>query len=71
MNQFREVQVEKYAAGATGENVFNLRRLYSRHPSNADCRRILAFVTGTLPRYIRVPGYIGYEGGLFNFHLLQ
>lgn len=45
-NDDGDFQAEKCSPGASGQNVFHLRRLYSRHPSNSECRRILAFVTG-------------------------
>lgn len=41
-----EVHIEKCAPGATGSNVYYLRRLRSCHPSNADFRRLIAFVHG-------------------------
>ena len=41
-----DIEVEKCTPEATG--YFKLRRLYCRHPSNSNFRRILAFVTGKL-----------------------
>ena len=38
--------VERCCPGATGDNVFYLRRLYSFHPSNSSFRRVIAIVTG-------------------------
>ena len=42
-----EVMVEKCSAEAAGR-VFYLRRLHSYHPSNADFRWMLAFVSGEI-----------------------
>ena len=41
-----EVNIEKVAPGATGENVYYLRRLHSVHPLNEGFRRIMAFICG-------------------------
>ena len=41
-----KVLVEKVAAGASGPNVYCLRRLHSVHPSNKDFRRIVAIIFG-------------------------
>ena len=43
-----EVFVEKAAEGATGDNVYYLRRLHSTHPSNKHFRRIVALISGDL-----------------------
>ena len=40
------VSIEKCAVGATGSNVYYLRRVRSTHPSNSDFRRLIAFVHG-------------------------
>jgi len=45
-NEDGEVELEKCAPGASGDNVFYLRRLHTSHPSNPGFRRILAFVSG-------------------------
>ena len=42
-----DVSIEKAAPGATGQNVYYLRRLHCVHPSHSDFRRILAFICGT------------------------
>ena len=43
-NQFDNVCIEKCAPGATGPNVYYLRRIRSSHPSNPNFRRLIAFV---------------------------
>ena len=40
--------VEKAAEGATGDNVYYLRRLHSTHPSNKHFRRMVALISGEL-----------------------
>ena len=47
-NRFNEVSIEKSAPGATGSNVYYLRRLRSWHPSNSEFRRLIAFVHGKI-----------------------
>ena len=42
------VIVEKMAPGATGDNVFYLKRLHSVHPSNKHFRRLVAIIYGRL-----------------------
>ena len=42
------VMIEKAAPGASGNNVYSLRRLHSVHPSNIEFRRVLAFLFGML-----------------------
>jgi hypothetical protein len=44
IDEFDKVFIEKCAAGATGQDVYYLRRLRSSHPSNPDFRRLIAFV---------------------------
>lgn len=41
-----KIELEKCVPGASGSNVYHLRRLYSSHPSNQAFRRILAFLSG-------------------------
>lgn len=41
-----EIDLEKCAPGASGDDIYYLRRLYSSHPSNPAFRRILAFLSG-------------------------
>ena len=41
-----QVVVEKAAPGASGDNVYSLRRLHSVHPSNVEFRRVLALLFG-------------------------
>ena len=43
-----EVFIEKCALGATGQNVYYLRRVRSSHPSNPEFRRLIAFVHSKL-----------------------
>ena len=45
-DEFDDVSIEKCAVGATGSNVYYLRRVRSSHPSNSDFRRLIAFVHG-------------------------
>ena len=40
------VEVERCAPGATGNNVYYLRRLHCNHPSNVNFRRLIAFISG-------------------------
>ena len=42
------IDVEKCAPGASGSNVYYLRRLHSVHPSNSSCRRLIALITGII-----------------------
>lgn len=46
IGDFDTVEIEKCAPGATGSNVYFLRRLRSCHPSNSEFRRVIAFVHG-------------------------
>ena len=41
-----DVNIEKATSGASGENVYYLRRLHSVHPSNSAFRRVLALLLG-------------------------
>ena len=43
-----EVEVERCAPGATGDNIYYLRRLHCYHPSNANFRRLIAFISGII-----------------------
>ena len=43
-----KVCVEKAAPGASGSNVYYLRRLHNVHPSNKGFRRIVAIICGML-----------------------
>ena len=43
-----DVEVERCAAGASGKDVYYLRRLHSIHPSNSQFRRLLAIVSGMI-----------------------
>lgn len=45
-DDFGDLTIEKCAPGATGPNVYYLRRLRSCHPSNCEFRRLIAFVHG-------------------------
>ena len=47
-NELESVTVEKCAPGASGSNVYYLRRLRSYCPSNHDVRRLMAFIHGQL-----------------------
>ena len=47
-----EPLIEKAAPGASGNNVYSLRRLHSVHPSNTEFRRVLAFLFGTCYEYM-------------------
>ena len=40
------VEIEKCASGATGSDIYHLRRLHSFHPSNSECKRLIALVSG-------------------------
>ena len=40
------IELERCAAGASGDNVYYLRRLHSTHPSNSSCRRLIALISG-------------------------
>jgi hypothetical protein len=42
------LSVEKCGNGATGASVVYLRRLHCTHPSNADFKRLICFVSGEL-----------------------
>ena len=43
-----KVHLEKCCPGASGEDIYYLRRLHMYHPSNSEFRRILAFTSGLL-----------------------
>ena len=45
-NEDDSVNIEKAANGASGKNVYYLRRLHSVHPSNTGFRRVLALLFG-------------------------
>ena len=45
-DDYGKVLVEKAAPGASGPNVYYLRRLHSVHPSNKGFRRIVAIIFG-------------------------
>ena len=40
------VKTEKCARGALGMDIYHLRRLHSVHPSNSECKRLIALITG-------------------------
>ena len=40
------ISIEKCEAGATGKNVMLLRRLHCMHPSNAEFKRLICFLSG-------------------------
>ena len=46
-----EIFIEKVATGASGSNVYYLRRIHCVHPSNSSFRRILAFICGKLGEF--------------------
>ena len=46
-----EVSIDKAAPGASGFNVYYLRRIHCVHPSNSSFRRILAFICGKVMFY--------------------
>lgn len=41
-----ELEFEKVSPGARSNDIFQLRRIYCKHPSNSNFQRLLAFVTG-------------------------
>ena len=45
------VYIEKAALGASGDNIFYLRRLHSVHPSNSEFRRLLTLFFGKFLHY--------------------
>ena len=45
------VYIEKAALGASGDNIFYLRRLHSVHPSNSEFRRLLVLLFGKFLHY--------------------
>ncbi len=59
-DEMNEVTIEKCAPGATGSNVYYLRRLHSYHPSNPKFRRLLAFISGV---YVRMHVCLCVGGG--------
>ena len=44
IDELDEVKTEKLATGATGSDIYYLRRLRSCHPSNPEFRRVIAFI---------------------------
>ena len=44
-DEFDNLSIEKCAPGATGQDVYYLRRIRSSHPSNPDFRRLIALFT--------------------------
>lgn len=61
-DDFNSVSIEKCAPGATGCNVYYLRRLRSCHPSNTEFRRLIAFVHGEFCLENEVLGFISVNG---------
>ena len=47
-NEFDNVSIEKRAQGATGNDVYYLRRIRSSHPSNPNFQRLIAYVHSKL-----------------------
>lgn len=51
---FREdktVSIEKCCSGSNSDNIYQLRRLYCKHPSNENFRRTVAMITGMMHFY--------------------
>ena len=42
------VRIEKCSPGCNSDNVYQLRRLYCKHPSNDNFRRTIAIITGII-----------------------
>ena len=40
------VKIEKCTSGATGSDIYHLRRLHSFHPSNVRCKHLIVLVSG-------------------------
>ena len=59
------VSVEKCAPGASGINVYYLRRLRSYCPTNHDVRRLMAFIHGT---YVCIKQYV-YSGNFITKYM--
>lgn len=55
------INIEKAAVGASGNNVYYLRRLHSVHPSNDAFRRVLALLFG---KWYLCPNHI-----LLKYHM--
>jgi len=50
----RGLEFERMAGtGGNADNMFQLRRINCNHPTNPQCQRLLAFVTGKCPDFIQ------------------
>ena len=49
-----DLEFERVLSGVQGSNVFQLRRIHCKHPSNPNFQRLLAFVTGTYVEFFSV-----------------
>ena len=65
------VFIEKAAPGASGDNVYYLRRLHSVHPSNNDFRRVLALLFGKSCSYSQVINVIPTYKNSFVWRLMH
>lgn len=41
-----QMKIEKREPGVAGDNIYQIRRLYCKHPSNDEFRRLIATITG-------------------------
>ena len=51
------ISIERHEVGATGKNVMLLRRLHCTHPSNAEFKRLICFLSGML-NYLIIGMYL-------------
>lgn len=59
-----EVSIDKVAPGASGSDVYYLRRIHCVHPTNSSFRRILAFICGKVMFYAYYRGLV--NGCIFS-----
>ena len=46
-----DISIEKCAPGATGSDIYYLRRLHSTHPSNPEFKRLIALISGNFAHF--------------------
>lgn len=53
-----DLEFERLLSGIQGSNVFQLRRIHCKHPSNPNFQRLLAFVTGMYGEFVSICVYV-------------
>ena len=52
------VSTERREVGATGKNVMLFQRLHCTHPSNAEFKRLICCLSGTMLNYLIIGMYL-------------